>query len=328
MNKFFFSILAVGAMVACTKSEVKYDDNASEISFAPVATTATKAAIDGNAYPTAIPFNVFSYYAVNVEPGQVTNSWDSFTTLYLNNKKFAHNPAVNLFTGAEHSYYWPKTGSLVFAGYSPCVDMIESTSQSYTFADKLSIVGYVQSENTAVTDDLMWFDETDYSFRENVVPVTFKHACSWLSFYVHSNTPDANFRIKKLVLNNVQVKGDFYTKVNPTWDLRYEEKKNVVVMDADVEVPSDATQLQIDDNGVIVLPQPCVSATITYTMDNGAGVVIEQTQTFDLSAGINGTNWLYSKHYIYTIQFSAAEIMISPSVTDWDDVNGDMVVVD
>lgn len=326
MKKFFFSILAVGALVACTKSEVNYND-ASEISFAPVASTATKAAIDGVNYPTTIPFNVFSFYAVGVEPGEVTN-FNEFTTTYLANKKFDYKPESGLFGGAEHAYYWPKTGSLVFAGYSPCIDMIESASQTYNFTDGLTITEYVQSNLTENTDDLMWFDRTATSYRGFVgVPVTFKHACSWLSFYVTSWTPDAKFRIKKLVLNDVQVKGNLNAKpeTDPTWTL-LGDKKQVVVMNGDVEVPTSG-QIQVDNNGVIVLPQSCVSATITYTMDNGAGVVIEQTQTLPLSAGINGTNWLFARHYTYTIRFSAEEILISPAVQDWEDVNGDLVAI-
>ena len=53
MKKFLFSILAVGAIVACTKSEVKYEGD-TEIAFAPVASTATKAAIEGTYYPTLL----------------------------------------------------------------------------------------------------------------------------------------------------------------------------------------------------------------------------------------------------------------------------------
>lgn len=328
MKKFFFSILAVGALAACTKSEVKFDD-ASELSFAPVAANATKAAIDGTVYPDDIPFNVFSYYAVDVEPGQVTD-FSQFTTTYLDNKEFEYNPDSGLFGGAEHPYYWPKTGSLVFAGYSPCVDMIKSESQTYNFTDGLTITAFEQSNLTENTDDLMWFNHTAYSYRGYVgVPVTFRHACSWISFYVTSHTKDAYFHIKKLVLNGVQVKGNFNAKpgVDPTWTL-LNDKKPVTVMDGDVTIPTDHQQVKVDDDGVIVLPQECVSATITYTMDNGAGVVIEQTQTFDLTAGINGAEWLYGRHYIYTIRFSAEEILISPNVEDWTDVAGDMVVVD
>ena len=328
MKKFLFSIIAVGAIVACTKSEVKYDEP-SEIAFAPVASTATKAAIDGNVYPTDIPFNVFSFYAVDVEPGAVQD-YSQFTKTYLDNKVFRYYSESGLFGGKDHAYYWPKTGSLVFAGYSPDASTLTSASQAYDFTNGLTITDYVQSDNTQNTKDLMWFNHTAYSYRGYVgVPVTFRHACSWISFYVTSHTPDAAFRVKKIVLNDVKVKGTLNAKpgVDPTWSLTADTKP-IVVMSGDVEVPSNHTQVKVDDDGVIVLPQECVSATITYTMNNGAGVVIEQTQTFNLSAGINGANWLYGRHYTYTIKFSADQILISPNIEDWTEVSGDMVVVD
>ena len=320
MKKFLFSILAVGAIVACTKSEVNYED-ASEISFAPVASTATKAAIEGTIYPTNIPFNVFSFYAKDVEPGSVSD-YTKFDVTYLNNKKFNNPNNSGIFSGSEHAYYWPKNGSLVFAGYSPCKDMIDSQAETYLLDEGLTITDYVQSNETQYTDDLMWFSQTKSSYRGiAVVPVKFIHACSWLSFYVTSATADADFHIKKLVLNDVKVKGTFNSKI-PTWTLASDEA-DVVVMNRDV--PVDNSQIKVDDDGVIVLPQSCVSATITYTMDNGAGVVVEQEQTFPLSAGTDGGVWKYARHYTYTIKFSADEILIAPAVNAWQEVGGTMV---
>lgn len=327
MKKFFFSILAVGALVACTKSEVKYDE-ASEISFAPVAQKATKAVIDGTVYPTNIPFNVFSFYSVQQNPGAVTD-YSSFDKVYLDNKTFDYKTEEALFGGKEHAYYWPKTGSLIFAGYSPDPSEFTSTSQSYNLKDCLTIRGFVQPTNTAETHDLMWFNHTSNSYRGyKGVPVTFTHACSWLTFYVYSATPDAKFTIKEVVLNDVVTKGTFNSKT-PSWTLSSNDefKEDVVVFDGSETVPISGNPMRIDDEGVILIPQGCTSATITYTMDNGAGVVIEQTQTFNLTAGIHASDWKLAYHYIYNINFSAEAILISPSVADWTDVAGDAVII-
>ena len=328
MKKFFFSILAVGAMVACTKSEVNYND-ASEISFAPVASVATKAAIDGTEYPTTVDFKVFSFYADDVEPGVVAEAdFAKFDVTYLLNKTFTHK-ADGIFKGASHAYYWPKNGSLIFAGYSPDPSKFTSTAQTYTLDDALTITGFVQPATTSKTHDLMWFNHTKSSYREVAkVPVKFSHACSWLTFNVFSLEADAKFHIKKLVLNSVKTKGDFNGKT-PTWTLSTDPTytKEIVVFDADQAVPATGDPLKIDDNGVIVLPQDCVSATITYSMDNGAGVVITQEETFPLSAGTDNGTWKYSRHYTYTINFSATEILIEPSVNKWVEVTGTEVEV-
>lgn len=330
MKKFFISILAVGALVACTKSEVKYDD-ASEITFAPVASTVTKGTvIDDVHYPTTIPFNVFSFYAADVEPGPQTD-FSKFTKTYLDNKTFEYKSEYGLFGGRDHSYYWPKNGSLVFAGYSPDPTTFSSASQEYDLENGLTIKGFVQSTDTKNTKDLMWFNHTKSSYREvNKVPVKFIHACSWLTFYVSSDTEDANFHIKKLVLNSVKTKADFNGNV-PTWKF-YDDAsyvKDLVVFDSNNnnKIPYGGDPMRIDDEGVIVIPQDCVKATITYTMANGAGVEIEQTETFRLSAGADNDIWKYSRHYIYKIIFSASEILIEPAVNDWIDVTGTEVEV-
>jgi hypothetical protein len=243
----------------------------------------------------------------------------------------ADKSEYGLLGGRDHSYYWPKNGSLVFAGYSPDPTTFSSASQEYDLEKGLTIKGFVQSTDTKNTKDLMWFNHTKSSYREvNKVPVKFIHACSWLTFYVSSDTKDANFHIKKLVLNSVKTKADFTGNV-PTWKF-YDDAsyvKDLVVFDSNNnnEIPYGGDPMRIDDEGVIVIPQDCVQATITYTMNNGAGVEIEQTETFQLSAGADNDIWKYSRHYIYKIIFSASEILIEPAVNDWIDVTGTEVEV-
>ena len=93
MKKFLFSILAVGAIVACTKSEVNYED-ASEISFAPVASTATKAAvygsIDGTTYPENETFYVWGYWQGDVPAGSTYTAFDDPDT-YISAAVFKKN---------------------------------------------------------------------------------------------------------------------------------------------------------------------------------------------------------------------------------------------
>ena len=115
MKKFFFSILAVGALVACTKSEVKFDD-ASEIAFAPVASTATKAAITDLQFPSAKDFNVWAFYGK--ESPSATPTYQNYTTKYIDDATFTRRANSFNWGGKALSYYWPNNGSLVFAGYS------------------------------------------------------------------------------------------------------------------------------------------------------------------------------------------------------------------
>ena len=59
MKKLFISVLAVAAAVACTKTNVDFEQPA-EIGFSPVAAMSSKAAIAGTTYPTTQPIGLLS----------------------------------------------------------------------------------------------------------------------------------------------------------------------------------------------------------------------------------------------------------------------------
>ena len=68
MKKIFFSLLAIGAIASCAKTEATYVEVDSEIKLAPVASIVTKAngydtIIDGTKYPEAEHFTVVGYWA-------------------------------------------------------------------------------------------------------------------------------------------------------------------------------------------------------------------------------------------------------------------------
>ena len=71
----------------------------------------------------------------------------------------------------------------------------------------------------------------------------------------------------------------------------------------------------------MVIPQACTSVTITFTQKNYVGgSTPSQTIELPLTDGSDGTAWLSGKRYIYTIVFSADEILIAPTVENWEGV--------
>ena len=139
MKKLFISILAVAAAVACTKTNVDFEQPA-EIGFAPVASMSSKAAIADGIYPAAQPIGIWSNYDGTIEPtvGETDKTLDyenNFQTAYLNNVKF-ESKSVNSATvwGGATPYYWPTNGSLVFAGYSIQEGKGVNTKATYNFS--------------------------------------------------------------------------------------------------------------------------------------------------------------------------------------------------
>ena len=252
----------VPGLASCVQEAVVYDDAVAEIGFSPVAGMATKAlpgAVDG---PDDSDFNyetigIFAYHKIT----GTSQNWEDFynasnagsLVTYINGEPFAKPADGNYWAGGTNAIdieisrdvrvlttevsvkaggyshkpkYWPKTGYLAFAGYSPYyrleISKAEDGELTYgtsTPLSDLSDVKYIVDEHhphlsiegfeqgrfvwekddhwaTNETLDLMWFDVNDQNTANSLttpgagvsaVPVSLKHACAWIDF---------NFRAK------------------------------------------------------------------------------------------------------------------------------------
>lgn len=370
MKKLVIAVLAIGAMAACTKSNIQYEQP-EEISFQPVAKKATKAvngAIDGTEYPKDENFKVWSWWTsqnAGTTIANITGGFDMDNTdptkpiLYINegtftNRKDAYNTPTNTW-GGETPYYWPTTGSLVFAGYSPSA---ASGTFNYDFSSQtFTVEGYTQSNDISKTVDLMWFD-ADQSYKQTgAVTATFKHALSWLEFRFNltAGAPQ-NWRIYAVTLKGIETRGGFTAKtgasasktwlVDPNYTGEFIVAKDLTI---DLTPESEAYNLTTEsENGVVIIPQSCAINNNNITLSDAyleisyglltpasAGstnkVYIPQKVTLPLTYTDNSSNeknaWEPGYHYIYTITFGANEILIYPSVTDWTDETENIDVV-
>lgn len=379
MKKLVIAVLAIGAMAACTKSNIQYEQP-EEISFQPVAKKATKAvtgAIDGNAYPTGEDFNVWSWWTgkpagtliselANDYEFNEGNTESNNPILYIKegtftNRKDADNNPTNTWGGKTTPYYWPTTGSLVFAGYSPAPAEDEASRGTFKYDFKtqtFTVEGYTQSNDISKTVDLMWFD-ADESYKKNgAVNVTFNHALSWLEFRFNltAGAPQ-NWMIYAVTLKGIETIGNFTAKTGAsapkTWLVNPTSTEEFIVakeLTKDLTPESEAYNLTPEsEKGVVIIPQSCAINNnnditlsdayleISYGLLTPASagsankVYIPQKVTLPLTYTDNSSNekdaWEPGYHYIYTITFGANEILISPSVTDWTDETENIDVV-
>lgn len=339
MKKLVLAALAIGAMAACTKSNVQLEQPG-EIAFQPVAQKATKAAVDGTVYPVDESFKVWAWWGDN--SATIDNTYSAFkNNEYINEGTFEHRHD-NIW-GGVNPYYWPTTGSLVFAGYSPAENLGGTFDYSLD-EKKFTVTDYIQSLDPSSTKDLMWFDVTNDSYNTRVqtgssvalitagqgVPVTFKHALSWLTFKFNVDNADlsGNWTVTGVTLNNIKTEGNCEAEKDQpaNWNFNgiTQEDANMNVFTGTHPVIYKASPEDngaVDNGGVIVIPQGCTTVTVTFTQKNYVGgSTPSQTIDLPLNAGADGDDWLSGKHYIYTIVFSADEILISPTVADWEDV--------
>ena len=324
MKKSLIIALGAIALVACTKTSVSYEQTG-EIGFAPVVRkNSTKAAVEGTAFPEQ-NIKVFGYYDNSMPVGSSYAS-GTFAVEYLPGVEFAKKGAT--WAGATTPYYWPKTGSMLFAGYSP----VDFAGVTFTLAsNKFSVAECPQPEFSA-TKDLLYAGYTT-SVLGGTAPMTFSHALSWVT--VKAKAADANqIKITNIKFVGLAEKGS--STGLPEWTVSgTKEQLNVFAPTSAFAVPAAETLVESNPNCGLVFPQNLTDAAeivVSYEMNNGAGQWFAQAPFVQklnlLTSGVNKIDkWEAGKHYTYIINFSAIgepgsknEIKINPSITDWTPV--------
>ncbi len=346
MKKIFFSIMAVAALAACTKSEVQYEAPA-EISFAPVAKNITKGAVGTVAgkgvYPTAQPLGVYANYGADAPSANATVA--NYTTKFLEDVKFTYNTTAGAWGAGES---WPANGSLIFAGYAIPASEKPSGTYAYDFEeDELTITGYTQSNVPAESFDLGWFNRTpaSYNYRNEAntaVPVTLSHALAWVEIKVKGEGTTINatnpWTIKTVTMNKVATTGNaecIGTGADKAKWNTLSNPQSITVFTGSQPLTADATVCETENTDVIVIPQtptavdatnPVATLTVTYTYKSPAGVEMPlQTATVPL---VVTDGWKSGYKYTYTLTFKASEILIAPDYDKWAEVGNQSVVVE
>ena len=324
MKKIFFSLLAIAALASCAKTEAVYTETESEIKLAPVTALQTKAnvlgAIDGTVYPTAENFGVYGYWK-NVGAGET----------YTDGQSYFGGPVVftnkgNYWGGVE-AYYWPKNGALRFAAYSPSTVAVEHNQVD----DVYTVAEYEQPSETAKTWDFL-VAPTSKSYTAMTaaekVSVVFEHALSWLTLKVKAKDAAAEnvFTIKSVTINNVNTKAAFSASMLD--GIQYEEWANqntpadYVVYEGAQVVTADAAVIETTPAGTVVIPQATTKVTVVFNQKGVNGTMNMEDMVVELDLVLDGDNqpWEPGKHYNYTLVFGLDEILINPSVTDWEEV--------
>lgn len=338
-------MLGVAALAACTKTSVSYEQPG-EIALAPVTrANMTKAAITGTTFPTTNDMGVYAFYNAGKLAGTLKDVFLDGSAAYLNNVEFVNRTGSGNWGGST-SYYWPKTGSLVFAAYSPKAADLAYDAAKDEFSTKTE-TDYVQSADLAKTVDLLWSPMTDKSHDKTTisVPMVFNHAMSWVTVQaVAANTEsEGKFKVKSVKLNGIVNKGTFktagatidWTPSTATVDVK---TLSVFSNEAYTEIPkmTPAVVLENVEKGTVVIPQSlgdAVTLTVVFSqvMPTGAWSA-DQNLTFTLNKckvgepAVELNKWDNGKHYIYTLNFNIKgaagenEILIKPTLTDWENV--------
>ena len=341
MKKTVYMLLALAAVVACSKTEVVYDDaQAGEITVSPVAGNITKAAITDAVYPEENHIALFAYHNPRRKAGEVTD-YAGFNEQYLYNTEYYYTgtpESTKIWSGLKSSYYWPITGSLVFAGYSlPAPATAGQPSASIgtvTYdlgTDELEIKGFTQSANTSNTFDLLYFGRTPNSYNNrregDPIALTFNHALSWIVIQVKGGdgalVDDKEWSVTDVTLKDVQTTGNFTylgTAVAPTpevtWELTSAKSDMIVYGPASQELTAAFQTIETTTDGLVVIPQTAKKLEVKISYKSPANDDITETIEIDL-ADYTTTGWEAGKKYTYQLSFDPKQILVTPQVSTW-----------
>ena len=333
MKKIFFAIAAVAALSACSKSEVEYEA-AREITFTPVAKNITKAMMDnGTTFNTAEQFNVWAFYNPTVVANNDVNEWvaeykantANGAKVYIDDKPFAYDGTYQLWAGVT-PYFWPKVGTLAFAGYhptsAPAAYSLSGTANEMTFTD---VQNSWVSDNDTNTEDLMYFNLT-HCYNGNNVTAVFKHALSWLTINLATNqtTLDAGatITVSSVKFTDVMPQGDAVVANQAAIAWTPEgTAADIEVVESDVTLTTSAKM----QKQPLFIPQAMAGdLEVTYTISSTDDSAFTETKVIALNTMKSGDTtlsaWEAAKHYVYNIVIGTEEILIDASVVDWTEV--------
>ena len=353
MKKVLLLAAAAGIVLSgCVKNEPAETFGASDakITFEAPAVGASTRAVPGEidnsaAYPVDEKFNVWGWY----HEGVYTNF--AALTNYMTQADgkpimVAKEKEGNTWAPAT-DYFWPKTGKLTFAAYSPA-----DAAGTFTHtAQGLQIAGFTVPAVSGQYD-LMYSDRaynrtsSDNNYSGSAtntyegVDIVFHHALSSIVFKVgtkenYSTGADIDFKIKSITIKNVYGAGDFNetladgsgsTTRTPAWTATGNADAQYVAFTGDFAVPEDKTYTEPTGAAdLILLPQSfegndAAVVEIAYTYETAASGEIAATETFILKNSTNAKTWEPNKRYTYRILFGLDKITFAPIVENWEDV--------
>ncbi len=284
MKKYIiFAAAAVMALAACTKTEVA-PESQREISFQVANRLQTKAAgvvYNNGAFGTYAWFNATDDFMVNEKVDLTGGVWKT----------------------VDHTFYWPKTGSIDFISYSPfagtsntagTVPVVAKDKITYTgltagttdimYADKVTVACATGANTNEITDDAL-SGTTDSGY--NGVPTLFRHALAKLSFNIKANfvewvdPADASGNTKtiwEVTVNSIKISGFKTTgDCELNWNAGAWEKPVTTVGSENFNVWTNLSGTSAEQE---LLPSGAIVLTTTeQTLNPASGYVMPQVLT-------------------------------------------------
>ena len=307
--------------VSCAKTETIHNETAVEIGFKAAATKADPE-LAGVSLGTGNDYVIYAAASADGSP----KYFDPAATSY-GGQLFAYFsdgakwfPATGTSTYEKTPIYWPFGGLKVdFLAYALTPEAklaLSPTFHADTHAREFTIDAWDTFDDQF---DVM------YAVANGCVPgtsgevnMTFKHAQALLAFTAKkSATTTVDLTINKITIKDLEYQGtlkvdNYRANLKAEWTITAHGDKDLSSAEGIADFPytlnSTATQLTTN---LLIPEQSAKQIVINYSMGG---------KTFDYELNIPRTPWEMGKKYTFNLEFSAAEITLTPSVDDWTEI--------
>lgn len=231
--------------------------------------------------------------------------------------------------------YWPSEGTLTFNAISPVTispGKTILTSPSFTYdagSGAVSTIGATLNDNsTNQADVLVAKTVTNQKKTDNAVNMTFYHALAQIVVTAKTQNETPTAKINSIKLNNTAQAGslsatNLSNENGPAfkWTVSSYDENGIKFYGSFINGPNLSTTKSAESTGILVLPvdeKDDAKYSITVNYDLGSNTGLEST--LELLSADTGkiSKWEAGKKYVYNLTITATEILIAPSVDNWD----------
>lgn len=315
MKKQMMMLLAIAAMVGCSKSEVVDNPNGdgnTPIKLKTFVGKAVKAAETTTDNLTS--FQMEAYTTTAAYPG--ADAPTSFISSAVT------TPSSWTYTGPQ---YWPQSLKVSFFAYAPTTGVTYAApaaagwpSFTYTVAAEANQADLIVAQRTS----------QDATSNGGSVALTFNHALSQILFKAKCASADFTAVVKTIELSGIQNEGTYTfatsetegTAIEGSWSGVKGAEGYAYLTNGTAAITSAGEAITGTNGALMLMPQTLTGAKlkVVYTVTIGSG---DSEQSFDVTkenVELTGT-WAPGMKYTYdlTLVSDATAITIVPGVNTW-----------
>lgn len=339
-------LLTAALAASCAKIRTMPDTTPQEIAMKCLETgTALPQSKAASALPETASFGIFAYASEEAGETSWYEVWPAVADAspYLSDVAFGN--IADSWVGCtfdagggktHHPYYYPLSGSLLFAGYSPHqtqsggtikgVELIPNGDNNNPYF-RIEFTHLVTDKKADLNNmpDLMWFDVKDANSGKTVaktseaINVTFRHALSKVTFKFLDSQD--YYKLKSVAIKDCIYESVFYSGNTAGWmpDIS-------ALADYELPIQSETVLNEWQSGELFFIPQyldgvfPVLGSG---SLDSGVDVILSFTvtdgfgeQTVELPLKDYTPRWEMGKHYHYNVTVNADPIDFgAPSVS-------------